>query len=94
MRLTENEIAAIKSQVYEKDPKAKIYLFGSRVDDAKKGGDIDLLVLSKVLSFSDKIKIRVALYGDIGEQKIDIVIAKDKNESAFVEHAFDTGVAL
>ena len=43
MRLKEAEVQAIKSTIQALDAKAKIYLFGSRADDTKRGGDIDLL---------------------------------------------------
>ena len=45
MRLTHSEIATIiqqKDAVFGKN--SKIYLFGSRVDNAQKGGDIDLYI--------------------------------------------------
>ncbi|HHJ07266.1 MAG TPA: nucleotidyltransferase domain-containing protein [Anaerolineae bacterium] len=79
MRLTTDEIEAIKEAVSQYDAKAKTYLFGSRVDDQKKGGDIDLLVMSQVLGFDERRKIRLKLYEKLGEQKIDIVLAKDKS---------------
>jgi predicted nucleotidyltransferase len=47
MRLAANEQSAICEAIKAVDAEALIYLFGSRVDDAGKGGDIDLLVLSK-----------------------------------------------
>jgi len=53
MRLTESEVEAIKSTVYALDAGAKIHLFGSRADDAKRGGDIDLLIISQKLTDQD-----------------------------------------
>ena len=74
MRLNEKEITVIKSVVKEFDPNAKVKLFGSRVDDAKKGGDIDLLIISDKITFSDKLSILIKLKEQIGDQKIDILI--------------------
>ncbi|MEO1927269.1 MAG: hypothetical protein ABGX26_01080 [Nautiliaceae bacterium] len=42
MRLTSKEIEIIKAQVHKVLNDAQIYLFGSRVDDSLKGGDIEL----------------------------------------------------
>lgn len=59
---------------------SKIYLFGSRTDDTKKGGDIDLFIElfdSKYDNLSLKNKFIVELQDVIGEQKIDIVFARD-----------------
>lgn len=47
MRLATEEHSAISETIRRTDREAQIYLFGSRVDDTAKGGDIDLLVLSK-----------------------------------------------
>jgi len=54
MRLSIFEQEAIKNAVAQGDKEAKVYLFGSRVDDTKRGGDIDILILSQVLVASDK----------------------------------------
>lgn len=93
MRLTEYEIQCIKKSVRELDSEAMIYLFGSRVDDSKKGGDIDLLILSKTLSFRDKRKIRIALHKQLGEQKIDILITPVIS-TPFERIAFSNGILL
>lgn len=93
MRLKRDEIEAIRRIVLEADPEARIFLFGSRVDDAKKGGDIDLVVLSGTLKFEDKLKIRSKLKLAIGEQKIDIVIASDDSKP-FVRTALAGAVEL
>ncbi len=42
MRLTKHEIESIKKAFQETFENGKIYLFGSRVDDTKRGGDIDV----------------------------------------------------
>ncbi|MGH2575958.1 MAG: nucleotidyltransferase domain-containing protein [Ignavibacteria bacterium] len=93
MRLKENELSAIKKTISGFDPKAKIFLFGSRTDDEKKGGDIDVLILSEKINLGDKIKILKTLNNSIGEQKIDIVIAKDDSKP-FIKLALEKGVEL
>ncbi len=93
MRLKESEIMAIKAVVSAYDPQAKVYLFGSRVDNAKRGGDIDLLILSDLLITADRGKIRWNLCEKLGEQKIDILIAKDTTDP-FVQIAYKTGRQL
>ena len=56
-----------------------LYLFGSRVDDKKKGGDIDLLCVvepgHKQEVVNLKSKIRSEVFKRIPEQKIDITVA-------------------
>jgi len=72
----------IKKAFYETFESGEIYLFGSRVDDTQRGGDIDLYLVPQT-KFEDeskrKIKFLVKLDEYIGEQKIDAVMAKDKN---------------
>ena len=80
VRLTVDEQNAIRQVIHRFDPLACIWLFGSRVDDQARGGDIDLLILSDKLDHSDKMSIRLALYEHIGEQKIDLVIAADDSD--------------
>lgn len=94
MRLSQHEVESIKKRVYAEDSKAEIYLYGSRVDDEKKGGDIDLLFISQSLEFEAKSRILWGLYEDIGEQKIDIVVAKSKEETPFVEYVFSGAIRL
>ena len=60
----------------------KIILFGSRTDDTQRGGDIDLYLIP-TKKFDDEIKRKISflvkLDNYIGEQKIDVVMAKDNN---------------
>lgn len=93
MRLSKTEIEAISQTIRRLDDRACIYLFGSRVDDAKRGGDIDLLILSEKLCESDRGTIRNGLHEKMGEQKIDIIIARDLSDP-FVRVAFNEGVKI
>jgi len=98
MRLLESELSFIKQTFYDIFHDGKIYLFGSRVNDEKKGGDIDLYIdLNHFLSTKEKMelksKFRLALYALIGEQKIDIIISKDKKRS-IEQEILKTGVLL
>jgi uncharacterized protein len=79
MRISKQYIESIKSVIRRFDSMADIYLFGSRTDDTKKGGDIDILVISEKITFLDKIKINVNLYSLIGEQRIDLLVKNNFN---------------
>tara|TARA_R110001592_G_scaffold168705_1_gene404986 strand:- start:16790 stop:17092 length:303 start_codon:yes stop_codon:yes gene_type:complete len=79
MRLSEHARLIIKetlSRFFGED--ALILLFGSRADDSKLGGDIDIYIECATLSADElvdaKIKALVELYRSLGEQKIDLVI--------------------
>ncbi len=50
-----------------------MYLFGSRIDDQKRGGDIDLLIISKKLDREKIRQIKFNFYDEFGEQQIDIL---------------------
>jgi len=83
MRLTPQQRQYIIDTFLEVFEKGEIRLFGSRVDDKKKGGDIDLYVQPLSLkNIADKrITFLVKLKRKIGEQKIDLVIAQEPAKS-------------
>lgn len=74
MRLLPHYQETIKKYFKEFFEKGEVYLFGSRVDDNKKGEDIDLyFVLEKHSNlFEKKLKFLARVKREIGEQKIDI----------------------
>lgn len=81
VRLSNKYIEVIKKYFNEFFENGEIYLFGSRVDDNKKGGDIDLyIVLDEHKNlFEKKIKFLSRVKKELGEQKIDIVFNTDNN---------------
>jgi len=64
-------------------PSAKLYLFGSRVDDTKQGGDIDLMVVSDCLSRKDISRLRIEFFKRFGEQKMDVLLDDGKFTPVF-----------
>jgi len=93
MRLSKFEIKSIIATIGKIDPEAELYLYGSRTDDSKRGGDIDIAIVSDKINKPEKRKIRLTLYNLIGEQKIDIISGKT-NMSLFLKKAVQTGVLL
>lgn len=74
MRLSKAKIDNLKYIINILLPKSKIYLFGSRVDDSQKGGDIDLLILAnRKLTFIEKAKIEKNFFQQFGSQKLDLI---------------------
>jgi predicted nucleotidyltransferase len=63
MRLTKNQQAEIVSTVKNlAGESARIFLYGSRLDDLAKGGDVDILVESRPeLSLLQRAKIKQTL---------------------------------
>jgi len=56
-------------------PTALVWLFGSRVNDSCRGGDIDLYVeVDKPVSIEQKLRLLSKLQRSIGLRKIDLVV--------------------
>ncbi len=85
MRLSKEEVSLLKEKLRMLSSTAKLYLFGSRIDDTKKGGDIDLLVVSSDLKKKDLRKLRVEFFKEFGEQKMDIVLDNGNFDTPFVK---------
>lgn len=94
IRLKPEVIKTIKETILEFDNDARIILFGSRTQPYKRGGDIDLLVVSNKIDWRMRRKIKVELYKKLGERKIDILIVDDVKKSAFTEMAYKEGVRI
>jgi len=80
MRLSKYYIDSIKTTFESIFNEGTIYLFGSRVDDTKKGGDIDLFIEVEDKSdlFEKKIKFLSKLKRKIENQKIDVIFNEDR----------------
>ncbi len=90
MRLNKNEIEVIVNAVAARfTPDAHVYLFGSRLNDDAKGGDIDLLV---DLPEPDGDTVRHSCQGiadiqmALGEQKIDLIVRHPNSTDRAIFH--------
>jgi len=96
IRLSEKEIEIIKRSAEEIFGKGtKVYLFGSRTDPSKRGGDIDLYIKPQVKEnlFEKRIKFIIKLWEMLGEQKIDVILEKDP-EREIEKIALKEGIEL
>lgn len=79
MRLSDSERAIVRAAVERRfGPQAEVLLFGSRTDDARRGGDIDLLVeVPHALDdpLAQAVGLEVDLMRELGERRIDILLA-------------------
>lgn len=85
MRLYDDEINALNVAI--ENVRGEVYIFGSRVDDTKKGGDIDVLIFSKEEPY--KLSQQVSLkFSSILNSKLDVIVFdKDnlkKEQQAFI----------
>jgi len=102
MRLQPKEITAVtQAAQHAFIPGTGVFLFGSRVDDAKRGGDIDLLVeLPASLPAEEWVRRRsrfvTRLYRLLDEQRIDVVMtAQDQPDArSVVARAKREGIKL
>lgn len=98
MRLKPNEVDAIKAAALEAfGADAVVRLFGSRVDDRKRGGDIDLIVevddgLQDIVHES---RFFDALFARIDERKVDLLfMVRGTQPSAFAQMVARDAVLL
>ncbi len=99
MRLTQDQIKAIKQTadaVLGED--SRVILFGSRTDDAKKGGDIDLLFETDHVVDNRATTIGalyVSLIRKLGDRKLDVILKDAATpEAPVLAIARQTGIQL
>jgi predicted nucleotidyltransferase len=94
MRISQEQRNVIINTVRGAIPDAQIFLFGSRADDSKRGGDIDLYVETRVHLNSLSV---ARLRGDIEdalEIKVDVVVNDHHKNEPIYEIAKRTGIVL
>jgi predicted nucleotidyltransferase len=100
MRLSAGQIEAIKQETaHFFGAQAEVWLFGSRVDDNQRGGDVDLYVYSGMGDADRLAAARFAflarLKRRIGDRKIDLVLQRAGGEELPIhELARQSGVKL
>ncbi len=74
MRLSPHELHVVRQTLFGVDPKARVWLFGSRADDSRRGGDIDLYFeASHLVSLKTALALEYRLTSLCGA-KVDLLI--------------------
>ena len=100
MRLSKQQIDIIKAGTAEVfGEAAEVLVFGSRVDDTQRGGDIDLYIELPEMPEEQKqaleSRLWIRLQRTLGEQKIDVVTHVQGTPMRPIdEQAHATGVRL
>jgi hypothetical protein len=101
MRLNQRQIKTLKRLAAEIfGTQAKLILFGSRIDDNRRGGDIDLYVTGVDQSLDQladaKLNFLVKAKQALGEQRIDVVFSPASGQPTLPIHleALRTGIPL
>ena len=98
MRLSALSVQTIKTIINQWDSNARIYLFGSRLDDNKRGGDIDLLIeTSRPIENPawEIARLSSTLSRLMQGRKVDVVLgAPNLEQQAIHQQAKSTGLPL
>ncbi len=96
MRLIDSQLDAIRTVIprYAGDG-CKIYLFGSRLDDKARGGDVDLLLETpQYVSRMERARLKMAIEAALG-LPVDLVVrAEDEAPTAFQRIAKSCATAI
>ena len=96
MRVSKEEIRIIKEVILKYIEDARIFLFGSRVDDNKRGGDIDIFVkTNKIISLQKQIEILTEIEMNGILRKVDLLLQMpNSKDRAIFKTAQKEGIAL
>ncbi len=106
MRLTPEQSEIIRKAAETTfGAETRVWLFGSRVDDHKRGGDIDLLIQAPTrdnepgedpatANLRRKLRLLGLLERQLGERRIDVIIEAPGDTRPIVRVAHATGVRL
>lgn len=96
MRISDEDVLIIKSTILKYIQNAKIILFGSRITDNKKGGDIDILIQTdENVSLKQELKILAEIELKGLTRKIDLLFQtpNTKNQN-IINTAIKEGIIL
>ena len=94
MRLNPTELSAIRTTLGALDPHGRIYLFGSRADDMRKGGDIDLfLEASRAIDLKTALTTQYRLSGAC-DTKVDLLIKTPEQTEQPIHQIARRGIRL
>jgi len=89
MRLKEHEIASIKRCAERHfGPNCAVRLFGSRADDGRRGGDIDLHVQlddDAVSTMACRVRCLSDLEAALGDRKVDMVVEGPARKNGYID---------
>lgn len=90
MRISPEEHRALAQAM--KGISCEVFLFGSRCDDSRRGGDVDVLILGKNLTNAQRLDMElkfIARFQSVCDEKIDVVVF-DMTRLTPAEEAFLT----
>lgn len=94
MRLTPSQTQLIGERIrLHFGAQAKIWLFGSRVDDGKRGGDVDLYVETDYPELLPELRCKISLEEAL-DLHVDLVIKKPGDNHPIHQIAKAEGVRL
>lgn len=99
MRLRPQDVNALRTAIYDLAPDVSVIrLFGSRLDDNARGGDVDLMIdFEKPIDNPAVLSARLAVGASraMANRKVDILLrAPNVMSSAIHQIALDEGVVL
>lgn len=74
-------------------PHAAVWLFGSRTDDSKKGGDVDLYVEAEPHALRDELRCKIELEEEL-DMPVDLLVRSFQEDSPIARIAKKQGQRL
>jgi predicted nucleotidyltransferase len=95
MRLNNTELKALRAILGELDPAGRIYLYGSRADDTRRGGDIDIyLQASRPIELKTRLLTQYRLQ-QACDTRVDLLVKNPAQpELPIHQIAIERGVLL
>lgn len=95
MRLNSTERKALKDILGALDPAGRVYLYGSRVDDSRRGGDIDVyLEASRPIDLKTRLLTQYRLQ-QACDTRVDLLVKNPlQPDRAIYQIASEQGVLL
>lgn len=90
MRLSARQVAAIKAAAAAAfGDDATVRLFGSRTDDDRRGGDIDICIEAAPdkADMDHEVQFRALIWQALDEEQIDVVVSARGSSARWIDRA-------